>query len=65
MTYKQLEEETNKWMSELEEQERNFLAQATQVNAWDRLVIQNGEKVRSSDNDCIRILIDLIVQPVK
>ena len=45
MTYKQLEEETNKWMAELEEQERNFLTQATQVNAWDRLVIENGEKV--------------------
>ena len=45
MTYKQLEEETNKWMAELEEQERNFLLQATQVNAWDRLVIENGEKV--------------------
>lgn len=45
MTYKQLEEETNKWMAELEEQERNFLMQATQVNAWDRLVIENGEKV--------------------
>ena len=45
MTYKQLEEETNKWMAELEEQEKNFLVQATQVNAWDRLVIENGEKV--------------------
>jgi nuclear pore complex protein Nup62 len=45
MTYKQLEEETNKWMAELEEQERNFLVQATQVNAWDRMVIDNGEKV--------------------
>lgn len=45
MNYKQLEDKINKWMTELEEQERLFLTQATQVNAWDRLLIDNGEKV--------------------
>lgn len=56
MTYKQLEEETNKWMAELEEQERNFLTQATQVNAWDRLVIENGEKVGGMYSLCPGLL---------
>lgn len=45
MTYRQLEESINKWTIELEEQEAIFLEQATQVNAWDRLLIDNGEKV--------------------
>jgi len=47
MNYKQLEEQINKWMTELEEQERMFLTQATQVNAWDTLLVNNGEKVGS------------------
>jgi nuclear pore complex protein Nup62 len=45
MTYRQLEESINKWTVELEEQEGIFLEQATQVNAWDRILIDNGEKV--------------------
>ena len=45
MNYRQLEESINKWTLELEEQEKIFLQQATQVNAWDRLLIDNGEKV--------------------
>jgi len=36
----------NKWTLELEEQEAMFLEQATQVNAWDRLLVDNGDKVR-------------------
>ena len=46
MNYRQLEEAINKWTIELEEQEKIFLQQATQVNAWDRLLIDNGEKVK-------------------
>lgn len=45
MNYKQLEDNINKWMKELEEQEDMFLKQATQVNAWDRFLMDNGEKV--------------------
>lgn len=45
MNFRQLEEQINKWMLELEEQEKAFLQQATQVNAWDRLLLDNGEKV--------------------
>ena len=47
MNYRQLEEEINKWSVELQEQEKIFIQQATQVNAWDRLLIDNGEKVAS------------------
>ena len=46
MNYRQLEDAINKWTIELEEQETIFLEQATQVNAWDRLLIENGERVR-------------------
>lgn len=46
MTYAQLESLINKWSLELEDQEKHFLHQATQVNAWDRMLIENGEKVR-------------------
>lgn len=45
MSYQQLEENINKLMSELEKQEQDFLELATQVNAWDRLLVENGEKV--------------------
>lgn len=47
MNYRQLEEAINKWTQELEEQEAVFLDQATQVNAWDRLLIENGDMVSS------------------
>lgn len=45
VTFAQLEENINKWTLELEEQERTFINQATQLNAWDTLLIANGEKI--------------------
>ena len=45
LSYKQLEENINKWVHELEEQESVFLNQAKQINIWDRLLIENGEQV--------------------
>ena len=45
MNYQQLEENINKWMQDLENQEKEFLEQATHVNAWDRFLVENGEKV--------------------
>uniref|UniRef100_A0A8C5UW84 Nucleoporin 62 C-terminal like n=1 Tax=Microcebus murinus TaxID=30608 RepID=A0A8C5UW84_MICMU len=41
MTYGHLEGLTNKWSLELEEQENYFLHQVTNVNAWDRALIEN------------------------
>lgn len=46
MTYGQLDGLVNKWSLELEDQEKHFLHQATQVNVWDNTLIENGEKVR-------------------
>lgn len=40
-----LEENINKWTLELEEQEKLFINQATQVNAWDSILLKNGEKI--------------------
>lgn len=42
-----LEELVNKWNQALEEQEKLFTNQATQLNAWDQLLIENGEKLVS------------------
>jgi nuclear pore complex protein Nup62 len=48
----QLEESINKWNIDLDEQEKVFMNQATQVNAWDRLLIGNGEKVNPCQPKC-------------
>jgi nuclear pore complex protein Nup62 len=45
LTYATLEAEINKWAYQLEEQENIFIHQATQVNAWDRLLLESGDKV--------------------
>jgi nuclear pore complex protein Nup62 len=45
MTYRQLEDQINKWNVELEEQERIFLKQAETVASWDRMVLLNGDSV--------------------
>jgi len=34
-------------MNELDSQEKDFLSQATQLNALDKLMIENGDKVRN------------------
>ena len=45
MNFFTLEEQINKWTLELEEQEKVFTNQATQVNAWDNILLKNGEKI--------------------
>ncbi|XP_075217684.1 nucleoporin 62 isoform X2 [Lycorma delicatula] len=50
MNYVQLEEIINKWTLELEEQEKLFVNQATQINAWDRLLVNNSEKIVELNN---------------
>lgn len=40
-----LEENINKWTNLLEEQEKVFINQATQVNAWDSILLKNGQKI--------------------
>ncbi|XP_043465694.1 nuclear pore glycoprotein p62 [Leptopilina heterotoma] len=51
----QLEESINKWTLELEEQEKVFVNQATQVNAWDKLLIANGEKIVTLNQEVERV----------
>ncbi|XP_043113850.1 nucleoporin 62 like isoform X2 [Puntigrus tetrazona] len=58
MSYAQLEALINKWSSELEDQERHFLQQATQVNAWDRMLVENGEKITSLHKDMEKVKLD-------
>ncbi|NXP15322.1 NUP62 protein, partial [Thinocorus orbignyianus] len=58
MTYAQLESLINKWSLELEDQEKHFLHQATQVNAWDRMLIENGEKITCLHREVEKVKLD-------
>ena len=58
MTYRQLEESINKWTIELEEQEKIFLNQATQVNSWDRMIFENGETIVNLNEDVEKVKAD-------
>ncbi|KAK2114311.1 Nuclear pore glycoprotein p62 [Saguinus oedipus] len=58
MTYAQLESLINKWSLELEDQERHFLQQITQVNAWDCMLIENGEKITSLHREVEKVKLD-------
>ncbi|XP_069668794.1 nuclear pore glycoprotein p62-like [Periplaneta americana] len=58
LNFCQLEESINKWTLELEEQEKVFMNQATQVNAWDRLLIGNGEKIVGLNNAVERVKLE-------
>lgn len=58
MNFCQLEESINKWTLELEEQEKAFVNQATQVNAWDKLLIANGEKITLLNQEVERVKLE-------
>jgi len=58
MSYRQLEESINKWTIELEEQEKIFLNQATQVNSWDRMIFENGESIVNLNEDVEKVKAD-------
>lgn len=47
MTSSQLDRLINKWSLQVEDREKLFLYQATQVNDWDDTLIENSEKVRN------------------
>lgn len=42
----------------MEEQEKVFVNQATQVNAWDKLLITNGEKIVTLNQEVERVKIE-------
>ncbi|XP_057574359.1 nucleoporin-62 C-terminal-like protein isoform X4 [Hippopotamus amphibius kiboko] len=58
MTYGQLDGLVNKWNLELEDQEKHFLHQATQVNAWDHTLIENGEKITALHGEVEKVKLD-------
>ena len=55
LSFRQLEENMNKWTLELEEMEKQFLNQSSQVNAWDQLLVKNGEKILSLNDTVSRV----------
>lgn len=50
LTFKVLEDYINKWVGDLDLQEKDFINQATQLNALDKLMIENGEKASNKNN---------------
>lgn len=58
MNFCQLEESINKWTLELEEQEKAFVNQATQVNNWDKLLIANGGKIATLNQEVERVKLE-------
>ncbi|CAH1962063.1 unnamed protein product [Acanthoscelides obtectus] len=55
MTFAQLEDTINKWTIDLEEQGKFFVNQAKQLNAWDALLISNGEKILELNGGISRV----------
>lgn len=50
LNFCQLEEHINKWTLTLEEQEKMFINQATQVNSWDKVLNANNNKIVALNN---------------
>ena len=44
-TYRQLEDVINNWVMELDDQQKVFLNQAKQVNAWDLALLENEDSI--------------------
>ncbi|XP_030762585.1 nuclear pore glycoprotein p62 [Sitophilus oryzae] len=55
LTFVQLEDLINKWTIDLEEQGKYFVNQAKQLNAWDTLLISNGEKILNLNSSIERV----------
>lgn len=58
MNFCQLEEHINKWTLALEEQEKMFMNQATQVNSWDKVLINNNNKIIALSEAVEKVKID-------
>ncbi|XP_023012677.1 uncharacterized protein [Leptinotarsa decemlineata] len=55
LTFSQLEDSINKWTIDLEEQGKFFINQAKQLNAWDSLLISNGEQILNLNGSVERV----------
>lgn len=58
LNFCQLEELINKWTLELEEQEKIFMNQATQVNSWDNMLITNNNKIMAINDAVEKVKIE-------
>lgn len=58
VNFVQLEENINKWTIELEEQEKVFMNQVTHINEWDRLLIANGDKIVTLNNNVEKVKLE-------
>lgn len=58
LNFCQLEEHINKWTLALEEQEKMFMNQATQVNSWDKVLISNNNKIIGLSEAVEKVKID-------
>lgn len=58
LNFCQLEELINKWTLELEEQEKIFMNQATQVNSWDNMLISNSNKIMAINDAVEKVKIE-------
>lgn len=58
LNFCQLEEHINKWTLALEEQEKMFINQATQVNSWDKVLIANNNKIVTLSNAVQKVKTD-------
>ena len=57
-TYRQLEDVINSWVMELDDQQKVFLNQAKQVNAWDLALLENEESIISLHDEVERAKTD-------
>lgn len=58
VNFVQLEENINKWTIELEEQEKVFMNQVSHINEWDRLLLANGDKIVSLNNNVEKVKLE-------
>jgi len=58
MSYKELEETVERWLSELSKQENEFLNQALHINNWDKQLIENSERVTEINHEVERVKTD-------
>ncbi|OXA45743.1 nuclear pore glycoprotein p62 [Folsomia candida] len=58
MNFRELQELMNKWTIDLGEQEKQFIEQATKVNAWDKTVMANGEKIAELDATLAKVKVE-------
>ncbi|KAK9710973.1 Nsp1-like C-terminal region [Popillia japonica] len=55
LTYSHLEDSINKWTINLDDEGKQHINQAKAINAWDRLLITNGEKILSLNKGIERV----------